>query len=1034
MALQKQLVPVPFTGGLNQKVNEHLLPLSQFRTLANCFYAKTGKLRMRAGTSQVGSNVSPANAMSTLAAINNELVQMDGQSLWSWSPSDDAWYRIDGMAPSCDVRVGSVFGNMEVESTATGPDPVALGDVAVNGDFACYIGQSNGASPGGLVYRVVDLESGTVMEGGLVLDADESGCAKVVASSTDDFWIFYQSAAAPANLVMFSITNVGTGTITVGSPTNLVTDLGTAGIFDIISDASKSFLGLVYVDTSDDMKIASYSTIGSATPVTGYPITVTGTYSKVAIGEMSAAADWVIVYFDVANNGVFFRAYNKADNSLTRAQTLVEASTTTGAEFAQISLTEHATNSTWIVWTEYEDTDALEASGQVKYMEVTWSGGGGYVAGSGLELMHNCVLVGRPFAHSVFDHIVVPVAMYDAGGTADSLAPHSGTLLLAGRDITVASFPGGSNLGFPMARCFVRRMPSYLKTVSRVASLGSNRFLMSTLRVDTAGLSQVGIDPGSYPIRVVAALVGVTFDLTPAEMSTCQSNGVLLVAAGNLVAYDGEGVFPAGFMGPPPVGEALMSAVGAGGSLTAGEYSAALVFMMRDAKGNEYYSGASFDPGQDTVTAVLNDSILLDPLPSSEPTIHFFQVLLLFRTAANGAIHYLDTIMPPNGVWDDATLSQADSAITSNAVLYTDAGEVEHVLPPTPYCIATDGTVVLLVPGEDRLSIWQSLPVRKNLGVAFSDQLVFGVPAGSDLTAVTFLDGRPIWFRDSEVGFLLGTPPTAAGTGGYTEARAIAVDVGAEDFRGIVQIPDGLVFKSAKGFYLLGRDLSVSYVGAPVENYNSQTVNSSMLHAELNQAWFAMSGGDVLVFDYEKNLWSTFTGFPGGEIKSLATHQGTPILGNDVGSVYEMDDGRWDDGEGNPVEASFQTGWATLAGLLGFQRLYRVGLTGTIYPEGGELQPHALTVQLYKDFDLSGAEAMLANIPDTTVVDAGPEVVPFEIRMHNPSQKGSAFSFKVTWSLHEGATSGSPPLEWTGLTLELGMKRGMRKLPPAGSF
>src|SRR5687767_8824147 len=109
MALQKQLISIPFTGGLNQKVNKHLLPLSQFFTLENCFYDKQGGLRIRNGYQQLGSTQSPGAVLSTVAAINNELVHMDGQSLWGWSPNDAVWWK-RGSLGQLDVSVRQVFG------------------------------------------------------------------------------------------------------------------------------------------------------------------------------------------------------------------------------------------------------------------------------------------------------------------------------------------------------------------------------------------------------------------------------------------------------------------------------------------------------------------------------------------------------------------------------------------------------------------------------------------------------------------------------------------------------------------------------------------------------------------------------------------------------------------------------------------------------------------------------------------------------------------------------------------------------------
>ena len=73
-------------------------------------------------------------------------------------------------------------------------------------------------------------------------------------------------------------------------------------------------------------------------------------------------------------------------------------------------------------------------------------------------------------------------------------------------------------------------------------------------------------------------------------------------------------------------------------------------------------------------------------------------------------------------------------------------------------------------------------------------------------------------------------------------------------------MPLGLMFKSEKGIYLLGRDFKVVYIGAAVEAYNSMTITSATLLADTNEVRFTTMEGRTLVYDYFHNRWATFTG------------------------------------------------------------------------------------------------------------------------------------------------------------------------------
>jgi hypothetical protein len=87
--------------------------------------------------------------------------------------------------------------------------------------------------------------------------------------------------------------------------------------------------------------------------------------------------------------------------------------------------------------------------------------------------------------------------------------------------------------------------------------------------------------------------------------------------------------------------------------------------------------------------------------------------------------------------------------------------------------------------------------------------------------------------------------------------------VGIKDAGVVVEIPQGLIFNSHKGFYLLDQSLNVSYIGADVEAYNSQTFTSATVIPNSNSVVFVAASGFTLLYDYYYNEWCTWTNHAG---------------------------------------------------------------------------------------------------------------------------------------------------------------------------
>ena len=130
--------------------------------------------------------------------------------------------------------------------------------------------------------------------------------------------------------------------------------------------------------------------------------------------------------------------------------------------------------------------------------------------------------------------------------------------------------------------------------------------------------------------------------------------------------------------------------------------------------------------------------------------------------------------------------------------------------------------------------------------------------------------------------------------------------------------PQGLMFQSDKGIWLLGRDLSTQYIGAPVEAYNDNTVVAAINVPGTNQVRFTLDNGITLMYDYYVGQWATFNNIPA---ISSTLYQSLHTYINANGQVFQENEGSYLDGS-KPVLMSFQTSWIHLAGVQGYERFY----------------------------------------------------------------------------------------------------------------
>jgi hypothetical protein len=320
--------------------------------------------------------------------------------------------------------------------------------------------------------------------------------------------------------------------------------------------------------------------------------------------------------------------------------------------------------------------------------------------------------------------------------------------------------------------------------------------------------------------------------------------------------------------------------------------------------------------------------------------------------------------------------------------------------------------------------------------VAFNDSLVMNVnPKGGDLTGIQFMDDKLLLFKENNVFVTAGDGPTDTGDqNNYAIPQLIPSDVGCSYPSSIALTPAGVMFKSKKGIYQIDRGLSVTYIGADVQEYNAQDVVSTVTIQDRNQVVFLTSSGLTLSYDYYFGQWSTFTNHAGLD---AATFADTYVYLRSDGHVFQENPSKFLD---DTIEYRLRiaTAWVKMAGVQGFQRVKRFGVLGEYK------SAHILRVKIGYDYESTYPVVVLFNAGnnlDTAYYGSddfygdsdfygGVDDNVYQFRAHLPRQKCNAIRF-----LFEDVTSGTPGESYSisDLSLEVGIKQGINRLRSAKS-
>ena len=965
MALQKQNVPINFGGGLDTKTDPKQAIPGSFTVLENAVRPKDKLIAKRPGYQSLGTPIGSASG-ANVARYKDELLSFENHKVYGYIAKTDSWAE-RGTAVPCHVETQQIVRNSYPQ---TKPDSASSGDITVY----AYVENSS------VKVSVYDEASEAFVISGETLRSGDNPQVIVLGGK---ICVFLRSSST-----IYRYDLDVTTPSSVAAASFQVTDCdGTVGRYDVDSNGTLGVIAYC-ATTSGDLKLITFSEADDSVSTASLAVDCDR-----GLNVIMGASGNIWLFHAGSTNPLY---YSVVDSTLSTLSSDV-AVNGFGSGSSTYLVTGYETDATTLKfwWEEQilEDTQEIRTATADTSGTVTGGGSG--------DILSDCMLASRVFT---YEHEGQTEA-YFAIVLQSDIQP---TFFILRHDLkVVAKYQVG-----------VANKTLNQKTLPRVTSLGSGQY---HLCYGNQGRLVSGLYTSLYTLTGVGRAI---LDFEPTSPFISAEVGDELIVAGGVVStYDGANFVEKGFHHFPEINLAA-SGTATGGAVSASKtYQICAVYEWTDNKGKIHRSAPS---EVTSVTTGGSDNAIALEIRTLRITSKSDVLVAIYRTEGGGSVFYRETSPDPSAATAPALLNEpddinvsytcklSDSDLISREILYTTGGVIENIAPPAAAHVAEHNGRAVLSDVEGSDVAWYSKAAREDYPAEFTDLFTIkNTGKGGKVVATGSLDEKLVLFKRDRPYYVYGEGPNEAGIGAFTIPEEITgADVGVEDAASVVKIPAGLAFKSLKGLYVLGRDLSSQYFGAPVEGWNEYTVTGAELHSDVNQIRFTTLDGPCLVFDYLMGQWSVFTNH---EARGCTVWQDRFVLIKADGSVYQEDYSLFkDNGEAYNVRAV--TGWLSLAGLQSIQRIYRAAFLAELK------SPHGLEINIGYDWK----EAYDSQITfDSADLEAGE---PYQIRSHLSQQKCQAIRFEIRETT-DASTSGShEALTLSAITLEAGVKRGTAKL------
>jgi hypothetical protein len=551
----------------------------------------------------------------------------------------------------------------------------------------------------------------------------------------------------------------------------------------------------------------------------------------------------------------------------------------------------------------------------------------------------------------------------------------------------------------------------------------------------------------SSPIYAQTGINYASFTIATAPTVTSEIGNDLHLSGGFLSMYDGYAPVEHGFHLYPDYVE--LTGSGAGGTMTAQQYFYQVTYEWTDNQGNVFRSAPSIPVSVTTTGATSSVVVNVPTLRMTAKTANPVNIVIYRWSAAQQTYYRVTSLLIPtqNSTTVDSiafTDTLPDSGILGNTILYTTGGTVENIGAPATDTMTLFKSRLFLVDSEDKNLLWYSKQVIETTPVEMSDLFtIYVAPTTSahgdtgPMRCLTAMDDKLVIFKENAIYYLVGNGPDNTGANNdFSEPVFVTSTVGCDNQNSIVFMPQGLMFQSDKGIWLLDRNLSTSYIGAAVEDFTaSATVLSAVNIPGTNQVRFTLDSGITLMYDYYYGQWGTFTNV---NAISSTLFQNLHTTINSRGQVRQETPGVYLDGS-VPVLMSFKTSWLNLMGVQGYERAYQFTLLGTY------ITPHKLSIGIAYDYQAGPTQVSVIE-PDNYTGAYGSDSLyggsstyggnstVEQWRTFFARQKCEAFQITISESYDPsfGVPAGAG-LTLSGLNLVIGAKKGYRPTKAANS-
>lgn len=999
MALQKQPLSWPLTGGISSKTAPLQVQPGSHLTLDNVRQERDGEWRKRWGHTSVSNGFL--------------------QNLVKFAP----------------LPAGGAVGMARQTATSTAFRAIAPSQSAGG---LCYVPPASAvpqSSPSAWSRRPAVPSSSSVAG---------------VSFAAGGGYELYAIADTVANVVRYRILSQSEGTIARLGPSNATDSIGVANSTTPGAAYCNGFLVMVAIDAGGNVNAYAHDTANSlnlTTKVIGTDATVgPANVPSLDVVCYSGSSTVTIVYRTNANT-IKFVEYNPSTNALATSVTIAQDCSTglclfpdPDASGLRFVIASTSTPSTRVL--------RINSAGAVQTNDVADAARAGYsMAGCAYTAGAEWMIV---FVDNAAGNLYVVKKVGGVVGTSTALLPYNTfDILLASNGWREAStdlmhfvvalnrpvadpqnsyfemvldFAGSTTVTKawlePQARMLPLEASAACRVMPQVQRLGTDQFALALPR----STRFEGLPSGPAYQYAIDRWTQTVLNRTTLATAN-QSDGIVagdqtVIPAGSLLATQNGSLACAHGLGAAPYQPALTP--GGGGLLTAGAtYGFRVVVEAMDDGGNVWIS-----PPSSTLTLTLSGvqtSIAvawqLFPLENKNRTA----TVKFYMTSPNGSVYQLFRVLT----------DQIQNLYTISFNITTNPGVGGELLSAElPNGITSPMSHVALFGGRlwgsDRDfdgDLYFTKPIQRGITPGFVDAFTVDIESATGpTTALAHMDDQLVVLKASAIYVVRGDGPDNGGGGSFPSVIKVASDVGC--IAGGVAVSTGteVFFTSARGIYRINRSLDIDFVGKDVDQYLNQpqvrtpeTITCAVFSSTTNEVRFQTTTRR-LVFDRLRSTWMTDSASFFQLVQmSIMSGNSQLLVDNSNGALWtEGGSSALDDG-GSSFTGVIRSAWIRPAGVEGWLRLYRGRVMGLRTSGGSTSTP---TLKVYFDND----NTLFATGSPSTPLAIGQGSVRAEVRPNAGRQKCTAFSLELTLPAGDATT------RIDAWAVEVGMKQGAQKL------